>query len=175
MTTRSSGPPTTEEPQVEREERRTPDVPPLAAGNRRPEIELLARVPLFAGLSEEHLHRVAAVTEDATYNPGRVIVEKGQEGKALYVVVEGRAKVVRGKIVTASAETELGPGDFFGELALLDGEPRVATVVAETALETIRIQRSAFADLLLDEPPIALKILEGMAARARNILSAPPL
>jgi CRP/FNR family cyclic AMP-dependent transcriptional regulator len=142
---------------------------------RRPEIELLARVPLFAGLSRAHLGRLASLAEEADYNAGRVIVKRDDPGKAFYVIVEGTAKVVKGKIVTARREAELGPGDFFGELALLDGEPRAATVVAATPLLTIRIERTAFRRLLREEPDLALKVLEGMARRTRKILGTPPL
>jgi hypothetical protein len=74
-----------------------PEDTPLAVGTRRPEIDLLARVPLFAGLSLTHRRRVAALTEDVTYNPGRVIVRKDDPGRALYVIVDGRAKVVKGR------------------------------------------------------------------------------
>jgi CRP-like cAMP-binding protein len=142
---------------------------------RRATVDLLSRVPLFDGLSRAHLGRLAELAEDAAYNAGRVIVKRDDPGKAFYVIVEGRAKVVKGRIVTARAEAELGPGDFFGELALLDGEPRAATVVASTPLEAIRIERPAFRSMLREEPDIAIKLLEGMARRTRKILSAPPL
>jgi CRP/FNR family cyclic AMP-dependent transcriptional regulator len=146
---------------------------PIDAGIRRPEIDLLARVPLFAGLSRAHRRRVAALAEDAAYNAGRVIVRRDDPGKAFYVIVDGLAKVVKGKIVTARAEAELGPGDFFGELALLDGGRRAATVVAATPMRAIRIQRSSFRRLLREEPDLALKVLEGMAGRTRKILRVP--
>jgi CRP/FNR family transcriptional regulator len=142
---------------------------------RRPDIELLGRVPLFDGLSRALLGRVAALTEEITYNAGRVIVEKDTPGRAFYVIVDGRARVVKGQIVTARREAELGPGDFFGELALLDGERRAATVIATTDLTTIRIERTDFRRLLREEPELALKLLEGMARRTRRILDAPSL
>jgi CRP/FNR family transcriptional regulator, cyclic AMP receptor protein len=142
---------------------------------RPPKVDLIGRVPLFDGLPRTHLDRLVALTEEITYDAGRVIVEKGTPGRAFYVIVDGRAKVVRGKIVTAQGEAELGPGDFFGELALLDGEPRTASVVAETPLTTVRIERAAFRRLLREEPELALKLLEGMAKRTRQILDAPPL
>lgn len=141
----------------------------------RPDIELLARVPLFEGLSRAHLGRVASLAEHTTYNAGRVIVKRDEPGRAFYVIVEGTAKVVKGKIVTARREAELGPGDFFGELALLDGDPRAATVIAATSLTTIRIERAGFRHLLREEPELALKVLEGMARRTRKILDTPPL
>lgn len=160
--------------QVKRQSRRVGRTvagePPLAVGTRRPEVDLLARVPLFAGLSRAHRRRVAALTEHAAYNAGRVIVRRDDTAKAFYVIVDGLAKVVKGKIVTAQAEAELGPGAFFGELALLDGGRRTATVVAATPMRAIRIQRSAFRRLLREEPDLAIKVLEGMAGRTRKIL-----
>jgi len=141
----------------------------------RPTVDLLSRVPLFEGLSKAQLSRIAALAEDSRYNAGRVIVKRDDPGKAFYVIVDGQAKVVKGKITTARAAAVLGPGDFFGELALLDGEPRAASVVAASPLETIRIERIAFRRMLREEPDIAIKLLEGMARRTRRILSAPPL
>jgi CRP-like cAMP-binding protein len=140
-----------------------------------PTVELLGRVPLFEGLSRANLSRIAVLAEEVTYNAGRVIVKKGDPGKAFYVIVEGTAKVVKGRIVTAKAEAELGAGQFFGELSLLDGLPRVATVVAATPLRTIRLERSAFRRLLREDPDLGLKILEGMSRRIRRILAQPPL
>jgi CRP/FNR family transcriptional regulator, cyclic AMP receptor protein len=141
----------------------------------RPTIDLLASVPMFETLSKAHLGRLAALAEEAGYNAGRVIVKKDDPGRAFYVIVEGTAKVVKGKIVTARGEATLGPGDFFGELSLLDGEPRSATVVAASALTVVRIERTPFRRLLREEPDLAIKLLEGMARRTRAILSAPPL
>jgi CRP/FNR family transcriptional regulator, cyclic AMP receptor protein len=152
-------------------ERTVAGASPDDTGIRRPDVDLLARVPLFAGLSRAHRRRIGALTEDGVYHAGRVIVKRDDPGKAFYVIVDGLAKVVRGKIVTARADAELGPGDFFGELALLDGGRRAATVVAATPMRAIRIQRSAFRRLLLEEPEIALKVLEGMAGRTRRILA----
>jgi CRP-like cAMP-binding protein len=148
---------------------------PLEPSPRRPRVDLLERVPMFAGLSRAHRRRVASLAEDATYNAGRVVVKRGDAARAFYVIVDGIAKVVRGKIVTARAEAELGPGEFFGELALLDGGRRAATVVAATPMRAIRIRRSAFRRLLQEEPEIALKVLEGMAGRTRRILETPSL
>ena len=141
----------------------------------RPTIELLASVPLFETLSKAHLSRVAALAEEASYNAGRVIVKKDDPGRAFYVIVEGTAKVVKGKIVTARSEATLGPGDFFGELALLDGEARAATVVAASPITVVRIERTGFRRLLREEPDLALKVLEGMARRTRRILETPAL
>ncbi len=145
----------------------------MAVPGRHPTVELLSRVPLFEGLSKAHLGRVATLAEESEYNAGRVIVKRDDPGRAFYVIVEGTAKVVKGKIVTARREAELGPGDFFGELSLLDGGPRSASVVAASPMRVIRIERTGFRRMLRDEPDLAIKLLEGMARRTRAILGAP--
>ncbi len=137
---------------------------------RHPEVEILARVPLFSGLSRSQLRSVAQLAEEVSYTAGRMIVRAGSPGVAFYVIVEGEAKVLRGTIASARGTWRLGPGDFFGELALLDGRPRSASVVAETPLRTIRIERAPFRRLLKEQPAIALALLEGMAARLRGTL-----
>jgi CRP/FNR family transcriptional regulator, cyclic AMP receptor protein len=138
---------------------RTPDRTPTPGAAKKPGVRLLSQVPLFAGLSRAHLRQVAALAEEVRYSPGRMIVRTGSPGVAFYVIVEGRAKVLRGKIASAKGTWELGPGGFFGEMALLDGGPRTASVVAETPLTTVRIERAGFRKLLRDEPDIALKLL----------------
>ena len=142
---------------------------------KKPGVRSLAKVPLFQGLSQTHLRSVAALAEEIRYSPGRMIVRTGTPGVAFYVIVEGNAKVLRGKIASAKGTWELGPGDFFGEMALLDGGPRTASVVAETPLTTIRIERASFRQMLRSEPDIALKLLETMAVRMRGLIGQPPL
>jgi CRP/FNR family transcriptional regulator, cyclic AMP receptor protein len=137
--------------------------------SRRPMAYLLARVPLFAGLSRSQLGRVASLADQRIYREGDVIVKSGEPGKAFYVIITGRAKVMKGR----KAEAQLGRGSFFGELALLDGEARSRTVVAATILEAIRIERPAFRRLLYKEPKLAVALLEGMARRTRKIMDAP--
>jgi CRP/FNR family transcriptional regulator len=151
--------------------------PTTAAGSstRKPGVRLLSTVPLFAGLSQTQLRTVAGLAQEVTYSPGRMIVRAGSPGVAFYVIVEGEAKVLRGKIASARGTWKVGPGDFFGEMALLDGGPRSASVVAETPLTTIRIERSELRKLLRDEPRIALKLLEGMATRMRELMQQPSL
>ena len=87
----------------------------------------------------------------------------------------GKAKVVAGTTPAGKKEAELGRGEFFGELSLLDGDSRSRTVVAETPLETVRIERSEFRKLLRKEPDLAIRLLEGMAKRTRKILDTPAL
>ena len=148
---------------------------PKTSATKQPGVRLLAKVPLFSGLSQTHLRALAQLAEEVRYSPGRMIVRTGTPGIAFYVIVEGTAKVVRGKIASAKGTWALGPGDFFGEMALLDGGPRTASVVAETPLTTIRIERAPFRQMLKAEPDIALKLLEVMATRARGLMAQPSL
>jgi CRP-like cAMP-binding protein len=137
---------------------------------RRPPLRLLELVPLFSGLSRAQLSRVADLAQEVSYGSGRMIVRTGTPGLAFYVIVEGQAKVIRGRISSAKGQASLGPGDFFGEMALLDGGPRSASVVAQTPMTTVRIERAPFRRMLKDEPDIALKLLEGMAVRMRKLI-----
>ncbi len=127
---------------------------------------VLSHVPLFAGLPQRDLRRVAGLAEETWFNAGHVVVEEGQPGSSFYVILDGSAKVTKGK--AGRTLTRLGPGDHFGEMALLDGEPRSATVIAETSLDTVRIRRAAFRKLLTQEPEVGLRIMAGLASRIRE-------
>jgi CRP-like cAMP-binding protein len=129
-------------------------------------VGLLGQVPLFAGLSRRHLRQVARLSEAASFHAGRTVVQFGSRGNAFYVIVEGTAKVTVG--YSSRTIRKLGPGDFFGELALLDGQPRSASVTAETDLTTIRLGRPEFRRLLRREPDVALKLLEELSLRLRG-------
>jgi ATP-binding cassette subfamily B protein len=134
-------------------------VAPLGASGSR----MLSQVTLFAALSARDLRRVAGLAEETWFNPGRVVVQEGKPGSSFYVILDGTARVKRGR--SGRTLRKLEPGDYFGELALLTGGPRTASVIAETSLDTIRIQRPALRKLLLKEPEVALRIMAGLAER----------
>lgn len=127
-------------------------------------IDLLARVPLFAGLSRKHLRQLAAHADVVGFRERETIVETGQPGGTFYVIVEGEARVARGTRTIG----RLGPGDFFGEISLLDGGPRTATVRAETPVVAIRIFKRSFDAVVSSDPSVATKILVVVAARLRD-------
>jgi CRP/FNR family transcriptional regulator, cyclic AMP receptor protein len=131
-------------------------------GKRGP--DLLAQVPLFEGLSRRHLKQITEHADEISFRPNETIVEAGQPGGSFFVVVEGEAKVVRGPKVLA----RVGPGEFVGEISLLDGGPRTATVVADTSVLAIRIFKSSFDKVLAQEPSVATKILMVVARRLRE-------
>jgi CRP-like cAMP-binding protein len=131
--------------------------------------DLLARVPLFAGLSRRHLRTLADRADQVEFRPGEVIVAEGMRGGAFFVIVEGEARVTRGKRTL----TKLGQGDFFGELALLDGGTRTASVTAATPMLCIRIFKRAFDRLIADEPDVAARMLSVLAGRVRQAERSP--
>jgi CRP-like cAMP-binding protein len=126
--------------------------------------QMLAGVPLFAGLPTRHLKRIRDLAEPADYMAGASLVKEGTEGDAFYVIIEGLAKVVAGKRTIH----RLMPGDYFGEISLLDGGVRTASVVSETPLKVLVIDRKRFLKLLEDESGISLALLEGLARTIRR-------
>jgi CRP/FNR family transcriptional regulator, cyclic AMP receptor protein len=144
------------------------NAPRRSRGMGRGGVALLRGVPLFAGLSTRHLRHLASHAEEVRYGANRVIVRQGARGDSFFVIAEGEATVRQGtrKIGT------LGPGDFFGEMALLDGRPRSASVTADTPLVTVRLTRAAFTKALDANPALARAIMAELAARIRRLESA---
>jgi CRP/FNR family cyclic AMP-dependent transcriptional regulator len=125
----------------------------------------LARVELFRGCSEESLRRVADATGEVEFEAGRYIVQQGQIGNGLYIVVAGTARVVRGDEVLA----HLGAGDFFGELAVIDQMPRMASVVAEERTTCLALASWDLLAILEQDPRLALNLLRELAVRLRQL------
>lgn len=131
----------------------------------RPEpfVELLANVPLFSLCSKRELQSVAKKAEQVTAPQGATLVVEGAAGSEFFVIIDGMARVERHGRQVAT----LGPGGFFGDLALLDRAPRNASVIAETKLELAKLNQRAF-DELLDIPGFSKKLLAGLARRLRQ-------
>jgi CRP-like cAMP-binding protein len=129
----------------------------------------LAGVPMFAGFSKRHLHRLAADTDVLAFGTGESIVREGDPGETLFVVLSGQGKVVRGKKRVGSVM----PGDFFGELSAIDGGPRTASVIAETPMQVLRLFRRTLMALIKDEPQVSLKLLDGITRRVRQVDRLP--
>lgn len=128
-------------------------------------LPVLGRVPLFASLSKRHLKHVAALAELKRFKAGTPVVRAGAQGNAFFVILDGSANVT-----TPAGHTQaLKEGDYFGELALLDGAPRAATVTAANSLATARISRAAFKRLLKEEPAIGVGLAHGLVAIIRHL------
>jgi CRP-like cAMP-binding protein len=131
-------------------------------------VQRLAAIPLFAHLDRRHLRRIAALSTDVIVEPGRVLCREGEPGLDFFVVEDGRFTVtVKGREIST-----LGPGDFFGELALLDGGHRTAGVAAATAGRVLVVGQGEFEALLREEPVVAVRMLPGIGARMRRLADA---
>ena len=137
----------------------------LSQGNRS---ALLAACPLFRGVGAEGLAALTGAATEVSFAAGHVIARQGEIGTGFFVVVDGTVRVVRDGIVLA----HLGPGDFFGELSVLDGKPRNAMVAAETPVTCLAIATWDFEATLLANPAVTLAILRGVASRLRDATDA---
>jgi CRP-like cAMP-binding protein len=124
-----------------------------------PPTELLANVALFRDLDKRELRQVADVMKEHTYAPGREIVSQGKEGVGFFVIADGAASV---SIDGAEVRT-LGQGDYFGEIALLGGGPRTATVTAESDVTCWGLVSWEFRPIVEANGSIAWKLLQAMA------------
>jgi len=127
--------------------------------------EMLARTRLFAGVDSPGLERIAARMTELDVPAGRVIARQGEIGTGFFIVVSGEVRVVRDGETLA----ELGPGAFFGELSLIDQEPRVAQVVSSEPTACLALASWDFEAIVGEQPSVAMAILRELARRLREL------
>ena len=124
-------------------------------------IDHIRRVPLFARCSKKELAEVAKLADEIDFGPGKELTTEGASGREFFVLLDGEAEVrQKGRKVGT-----LGPGDFFGEIALIARTPRTATVTSTTDVDLLVITAQSFRTLLDHQPPIAAKVLAALAER----------
>lgn len=132
-------------------------------------INFLSKVPIFSELNEETLNKIEKAGQRKSYNKGETILLEDDPGTALFIIISGKVKVARssndGKEVIL---TILNANDFFGEMAILDGQKRSATVSTIEKSEVFIIQRDDFINLLYNHPEISIALLQELASRLRN-------
>jgi CRP-like cAMP-binding protein len=131
---------------------------------KQEKLDLLGRVPLFRGLSKKDLNRVLETAKETLHKEGDSVITEGRGGVGFHLIIDGKAKVVRGERTVAT----LGPGEFFGEMALVDDAPRSASVIAETDLVTVVLSKWDFRPLVKLNPELAWKMIEHLVARVRE-------
>lgn len=138
-------------------------------------IDLLQRVPLFSSLDAAQLRSLADAARLCVYPNESPIVEQGQrteeaqDGDSLYLIVDGQVRVVREQAGHEERLARLGPGQFFGEMALLDGQPRSATVIAEADTQCLILSRWDLLRAMRRNPEIAIQMLAAMSQRLRGM------
>lgn len=128
------------------------------------ELELLARVPLFKACTDAELGDIARLGTEIEVPEGKELITEGARGMEFFLVVDGEAECTMGGTTVAV----LGPGDYFGEMALLDGGVRTATVRAASPMRLTVLHASEFSSLLRASPTISLKLLAHLAGRLRD-------
>ena len=129
----------------------------------------LQRVPLFENLNLDQLDAVLRLARDVSYLPGEVIVREGDPGGELFVLLEGSAEAwLDHGGASAQRLSTIERGGYFGEMAILDDEPRSATVVTREAARLLALDGDSLKSLLRDMPEIALELLRVMTARVRT-------
>ena len=128
---------------------------------RNAKIDLLKRVPLFAGCSKAELRELALVADELDLREDRTLVREGRPGREFFVLIEGSVRVSR----KGRKLSDLGPGDWFGEIALLTNTPRTATVTATAAVRVLVITDRSFRRVVESMPTIALKVLSTLGQR----------
>jgi CRP/FNR family cyclic AMP-dependent transcriptional regulator len=131
-------------------------------------VSQLEKVPLFSDCSQRELQTISKAVKDVDHPAGTVIAREGEPGVGLFVISDGTADVTIG----GKKKATLSRGDFFGEIALLDGGPRTATVTANTDVKLLGLTEWVFRGLMHEHPNIALKTLQQMAGRLRTATKA---
>jgi CRP/FNR family transcriptional regulator, cyclic AMP receptor protein len=136
----------------------------VSEGSVRDSLAVLRRVQMFRGLDDEDLQRIAEASSFRESPPNEALARRGEIGQEMFVIVDGTARVeADNKILT-----RLGPGDFFGEISLIDGKPRTATVITETPSTLLTISHSAFDTLLDTVPQLSKKLLKNLCVTLRE-------
>lgn len=126
--------------------------------------DALRTVPLFSGMTDRSIDAVLELVRDVSFAPGEPLTEQGAPGDTFLVLLDGTAGVTQG----GRHVRDLGPGDFLGEISLIDGGPRTATVVATSPIRALAIDHEAFTTLLERHPSVRLEILMAVTARLRT-------
>jgi len=136
-------------------------------------VKFLAQVPLFQGLKEHQLERLAGRLVERSYTAGQDIVTQGKGGAGLFIILSGAAEAVRVRSDgTKTVVNTFGPTDFFGEMALLDDEPRTASVVATQDTQCLVLSQWELMGEMRRDADIAIAILQEVVRRFRRALSA---
>jgi CRP-like cAMP-binding protein len=137
---------------------------------RDEKLDLLHRIPLFNSFDNRRLERLGMLADEVDVPAGKVLMRQGEIGSDMMVIVNGSVSVER----DGSRLNTLGPGDFFGEIALVDGGPRTATVTAEEPSRLLVITHRDFHSMMEEFPEVADQVMNALANRVRHLEPEAP-
>jgi CRP-like cAMP-binding protein len=132
-------------------------------------ILLLREIPIFADLSPEDLELVANIAREEWYPPNTSIFQQGDEGHVMFVIVEGLLQVVRTANGTEQVLAQRGPGDFVGEMAVIESAPRVASLRTQSEVRVLAIDGETFKGILHERPNVSFAVLRSISRRLREM------
>jgi CRP/FNR family transcriptional regulator, cyclic AMP receptor protein len=130
-----------------------------------PKYDLIRNVPLFAELNRREVATLAKLLEEVDVPAGRVIIRQGRRGSEFFIILDGRVRIER----DGNVLSELGPGDFLGEIALVDGRPRTASAITEEPSRLFVLTSQSFNSMLRLHPAVESKVLRALAQRVRKL------
>ena len=133
-------------------------------GRQNSKVDAIAHVPLFAAASKSDLQKIAGIADEIDLREGKEMTREGHSGHEFFVLVDGTADVRR----KGRKLRSLGPGDFFGEIALVSKKPRTATVTATSPVRALVITERSFRRLIEEQPAIGVKVLRALAERVAD-------
>ncbi len=128
-----------------------------------PKVDRLAKVPLFSKLQKPELQFLASKVDEVNLSPGKTLITEGESTMAFFILTSGNVKVNR----KGEPVARLGPGDFFGEIGMLDRSPATATVITEGPVEAMLLSHSQFRDAIKGNEQLAMQVIAAMAERLR--------
>jgi CRP-like cAMP-binding protein len=134
-------------------------------------LETLRKVPILSALKMEHLDMLAKLATTRLFKKGEIIIKQGDPGTGLFVMISGTVSVTAKNRpgLPDTVLSNLGKGEFFGEMSLIDGYPRSATVTATSETQVVELNRWVFLDVLRREPSIAVAMLPALCKRIRAL------
>ena len=132
-------------------------------------ILLLREIPIFADLSPDDLKLVAEIAREEWYPQNTVIFHQGDEGNMMFVIVEGRLQVVRSSNGAEQVLAQRGPGDFLGEMAIIESAPRLASLVTQSDVRVLAIDGETFKGILRERPDVSFAVIRSFSRRLREM------
>ena len=126
-------------------------------------------MPIFADLSPEDLQRVAAIAGEQWFPAGTAIFHQGEEGNVMFIIVNGHVRVIRSVNGSDQTLAQRGPGEFVGEMAILESAPRSATLLTQDEVRMLAIDGDTFKQILRERPEVSLAVLSSVSRRLREM------